>query len=93
MKEILKEINPKRDGICTIEQLIEAIYKSLIERGFSNKEIATMLNEMFSDQGKLIKELTGKGSGSGFPVIPVVGLGSIILLFILFFARRRKREE
>jgi hypothetical protein len=74
------------------EELLEQ-YEALTEKGFSNKEIASMLEEMFPGHGELISELTGKGSGGGFLIILGVGLGSIILLFILFFVRRRKREE
>lgn len=44
---------------------------------------------------KLHKEVPeeSKNSAKGFPLILGVGLGSILLVFILFFVRRRKRKE
>jgi DNA-binding transcriptional MerR regulator len=100
MLEILQGIDPKRDGIYTVEELISAIRQALMERGYSDREIRKILREMFPDHSAYIRSLTGKGGraggSAGIPVAVTAGIilaGGLLLWLILFWLRRRKKEE
>ncbi|MFH0758070.1 MAG: hypothetical protein V2B15_12350 [Bacteroidota bacterium] len=90
--EILKGINLPQDGILTVEELINALYKAFVKKGYSQKEIREILHEMFPGHAGFISDLL-KQVKKGFPVFLFVLLaGAAFFLFFIWFRRRRKAE-
>ncbi len=93
--DILRKIHLRNDGILTVEDLIAATYKALVEKGYSQKEIRKILTALYPDHAGFIDDLLKKGKqeGKGFPVyLGILLAGFAFFLFFLWF-RRRKKEE
>jgi tetratricopeptide (TPR) repeat protein/SOS response regulatory protein OraA/RecX len=93
VREILQGIDLRRDGILTVEDLITSIYHALAEKGFSKREIREILSQMFPAYGDHIDTLLeGKGHGNGLTAGIILGVAGILLLLIILWFRRRKKE-
>jgi len=99
---ILKELDLRKEGIYTIEELIEHLYQKLADLGYDQEEIEEILNSLFPDHKELIQDLgekfSGKASGKqglAWPLLLLfiaVGAG-LIWFFILWWRRRDKKNE
>jgi AcrR family transcriptional regulator len=98
IREILKSLDLQKQGIFTVEDLVKAVFDALVAQGYSPEEIREILESLFPGYEDLINELmlqAGKGErGKGFSaVMLMIILGGLsILIFIILF-RRRKRKE
>jgi lipoate-protein ligase A len=106
VKEILEDLNLRKEGISTVEELIATLYRELEARGYSRREIEKMLTDLFESHADYIKELGKKATGAkrssrddsrvnrkGWPIAIILGLAGGFLLLILWWRRRRKNEK
>jgi hypothetical protein len=102
VNEILEQIDLRQEGIYTVEELIESLYREMVALGISKQEIEENLLELFPGHEALIQELGkqyGKDSAGnnkiGWPLILLfvaVGAG-LIWLIILWWKRRDKQKD
>jgi surface antigen/lipoate-protein ligase A len=102
LNALLKELDLRKEGIYTTEELIEVLYQKLAENGYDKKEIEEILRGLFPDHTELIQDLGeefgGKESGNlglSWPLLLLfiaVGAG-LIWFFILWWRRRDKNNE
>jgi Tol biopolymer transport system component/Ca2+-binding EF-hand superfamily protein len=102
LQEILKQLDLRQEGIYTVEELIENLYRKLADRGRSRTDIEQILSDLFPDQSDLIQEL-GQNYGqdaaarkkTAWPLILVLAAAGagLIWLIIFWWRRRDKREE
>lgn len=101
LNEILKQLDLRKEGIYTLEELLEVLSQKLAEKGYDSQEIEQILSGLFPDQGALIHELGKKygqdadGKGKiGWPMVLLfVALGVGLIWFIILWWRRRDQEE
>ncbi len=82
VKEILEEMDLRRDGIYTAEDLLNALSKKLEEKGYSTREIEKLLGEPGQPTNV-------KGWITGL----FAGVGAGLLLLIILWWRKRKSDE
>lgn len=101
VKEILKQLDLRQEGIYTVEELIETLYRQLAEKGLSKMEIEEILLDLFPGHDALIQELEdeyGKGSTGKseirWPLILLfVAVGAGLIWLIIIWWRRRDKQE
>jgi len=101
LNEILKQLDLRKEGIYTVEELIEAISRILAEKGYGSREIEQILSDLFPDHGDLIQELGEKygqetnGKGKlGWPLMLLfIAVGAGLIWFIIIWWRRRDKEK
>jgi tetratricopeptide (TPR) repeat protein len=93
IREILEGIDLRRDGIYTVEELITAIYNSLAEHGYNNREIREILSGMFPDHTGFIEGLLRGGRHTGLTLLLGGVITAMFLLLIILWFRRRKKQE
>jgi tetratricopeptide (TPR) repeat protein len=90
--EILDGMDLEAEGICTMEQLIGAIYRALVDDGrYSRKEIRELLREMFPGHHDFIAGLEGRNTGT--IVALALSVAALLILLIFLWMRRRKKEK
>ena len=101
VNEILMQLDLRKEGIYTVEELIEAISRILAEKGYGSQEIEQILSGLFPYHGDLIQELGEKyGQDAddqrklGWPLVLLfVAAGAGLIWFIIFWWRRRDKEK
>ena len=101
LNEILKQLDLRKEGVYTLEELLEVLSQKLAEKGYNSREIEQILSDLFPDQKALIQELGekyGQDADSkgklGWPLILLfAALGVGLIWFIILWWRRRDREE
>jgi tetratricopeptide (TPR) repeat protein/Ca2+-binding EF-hand superfamily protein len=99
--EILKQLDLRKEGIYTVEELIEFLSRKLAEKGTGSREIEQILSDLFPDQKDLIQELGEKygqdASSRGKPGWPLIllfiAVGAGLIWFIIVWWRRRDKEK
>ena len=93
LRSILENLDLEKEGILTPEELLKVLIQALREKGYSDKEIRLMLEELMPGYADLIgKELGGSGS-TALTLALVLGIpGGLFLLFLLFRRRRKKKN-
>jgi len=101
IREILKELDLRKEGIYITEELVEVLIQKLIEKGYSKEEIEAILSELLPGQMDLIQELgekyigdAGPKGGLGWALILIFTLaGAGIIWFIILWWRRRDKKN
>jgi lipoate-protein ligase A len=102
LQEILKQLDLRKEGIYTVEELIEILIQKQAEKGYASLEIEQILSGLFPGQEDLILELgekygqdTSGKRNRGWPLILLVVAGGagLIWFIILWWRRRDKQEE
>ena len=101
VNEILKQLDLRKEGIYTIEELIEAMSRMLAEKGYGSQEIEKILSGLFPYHGDLIQELGEKyGQNAdgqrklGWPLVLLfVAVGAGLIWFIIIWWKRRDKEK
>jgi Tol biopolymer transport system component len=102
VQEILGQLDLRQEGIYTVEELIETLYRKLADKGRGKVDIEQILSDLFPDQADLIQSLgqnyaqdadgRNKKAWPLMWVFAAVGAG-LILLIILWWRRRDKQAE
>jgi hypothetical protein len=106
VREILEDMDLRKAGIYTIEELISTLYRELKDLGYSKREIRRLLTDLFDSHADFIKNLVKRDGEApmdrkavgddtkGFPAWIVVLLGAgLFILFFLLWRRRRNKEQ
>jgi Tol biopolymer transport system component len=101
VNEILEQMDLRKEGIYTVEGLIETLYRELVEKGYSRLEIEQILSGLSPGHEVLIKELEEKyGQDTtgdrkiGWPLmLLIVTVGAGLIWFIIAWWRRRDQRK
>jgi tetratricopeptide (TPR) repeat protein len=99
--EILEQLDLRKEGIYTLEELIEALSRKLAEKGYGSQEIEQILSGLFPDHTALIQELgekygqdTAGKNKIGWPLVLLfVAFGAGLIWFIIAWWRRREKSK
>ncbi len=101
VQEILSQLDLRQEGIYTVEELIESLYRHLADKGRSRMDIEQILSDLFPDQADLAQEL-GQSYGpdadgrekTAWPLVLVLAAaGAGLIWLIIFWRRRRDKQE
>jgi hypothetical protein len=101
VNEILKKLDLRKEGIYTVEELIESLYRNLAEKGMNSQAIEEILSDLFPYDEALIQELgekygkdvSGKGKLAWPFILLFVAAGAGLIWFIILWWRRRDKQK
>jgi hypothetical protein len=94
LREVLEEIDLSRDGVSTVDELINLIANKLAQRGMGHKQIEKTLADLFG--GLYTAESGPSGQpGARWPLLllSLLAVAGLISFMIARGRRRRKRDN